>query len=97
MELSLDRDYSSDIPEGLQLREMDQIADRDALEWLFRQGFDHGDDREAFERSLDRVPYVRKHFNRALSLSAVDPSGKQVSHCSLWVFGRTDDEGSFFC
>ena len=31
MELSLDRDFSSNLPEGLQLREMDQIADRDAL------------------------------------------------------------------
>ncbi len=34
MELSLDRDFSSNLPEGLQLREMDQIADRDALERL---------------------------------------------------------------
>lgn len=90
MELPLDRDFSSNLPEGLQLREMDQIADRDALEWLFWQGFDHGDDREAFERSLDHAPHVRKHFNKALSLSAVDPSGKLVSHCSLWFHQDTD-------
>ena len=90
MELSLDRDFSSNLPEGLQLREMDQIADRDALEWLFWQGFDHGDDREAFERSLDHIPHVRKHFNKALSLSAVDPSGNPVSHCSLWFRQDTD-------
>ena len=51
MELSLGRDFSSNLPEGLQLREMDQIADREALEWLFWQGFDHGDDREAFSRA----------------------------------------------
>ena len=73
MELSLDRDFSSKLPEGLQLREMDQIADREALEWLFWQGFDHGDDREAFERSLDPVPHVRRHFNKALCLSAAAP------------------------
>ena len=90
MELSLDRDFSSNLPEGLQLLEMDQIADRDALEWLFWQGFDHGDDREAFERSLDHIPHVRKHFNKALSLSAVDPSGNPVSHCSLWFRQDTD-------
>ena len=29
----------------------DQVADRRALEWLFWQGFDHGDDREAFNRA----------------------------------------------
>ena len=90
MELSLDRDFSSNLPEGLRLREMDQIADREALEWLFWQGFDHGDDREAFERSLDPVPHVRRHFNKALSLSAVDPSGELVSHCSLWFHPDTD-------
>ena len=90
MELSLDRDFSSNLPEGLQLREMDQIADRDALEWLFWQGFDHGDDREAFERSRDHVPHVRRHFNKALCLSVADPSGEPVSHCSLWFHQDTD-------
>ena len=90
MELSLDRDFSSNLPEGLQLREMDQIADRESLEWLFWQGFDHGDDREAFERSLDHVPHVRKHFNKALCLSAAAPSGEPVSHCSLWFHPDTD-------
>ena len=69
---------------------MDQIADRNALEWLFWQGFDHGDDREAFERSLDPVPHVRRHFNKALCLSAADPSGEPVSHCSLWFHQDTD-------
>ena len=90
MELSLDRDFSSNLPEGLQFREMDQIADRDALEWLFWQGFDHGDDREAFERSRDHVPHVRRHFNKALCLSAAAPSGEPVSHCSLWFHPDTD-------
>ena len=90
MELSLDRDFSSNLPEGLKLREMDQIEDRDALEWLFWQGFDHGDDREAFERSRDHVLHVRRHFNKALCLSAADPSGEPVSHCSLWFHQDTD-------
>ena len=89
MELSLDREFSSDLPEGLQLREMDQIADQKALAWLFWQGFDHGDDREAFERSLDHAPHVRRHFNKALCLSAADPSGEPVSHCSLWFHPDT--------
>ncbi len=90
MELSLDRDFSSVLPEGLHLLEMDQVEDRDALEWLFWQGFDHGDDREAFECSQDHVPHVRKHFNKALCLSAADPSGEPVSHCSLWFHHDTD-------
>ena len=86
MELSLDRTFSLTLPEELQLREMDQIADWNALEWLFWQGFDHGDDREAFERSLDHVPHVRRH----LCLSAADISGEPVSHCSLWFHPDTD-------
>ena len=79
MALSLNRDFSSILPEG-----------RNALEWLFWQGFDHGDDREAFERSLDHVPHVRRHFNKALCLSAADLSGEPVSHCSLWFHPDTD-------
>ena len=90
MELALERISSSMLPEGLQLREMDQIADREALEWLFWQGFDHGEDREAFERSFDHAPHVRRHFNKALSLSAMNPSGELVSHCSLWFHRDTD-------
>ena len=90
MELSLDRDFPSALPDGLGLREMDQIADRDALEWLFWQGFDHGDDRDVFERSLDHVPHARRHFKKALCLSAADPSGEPVSHCSLWFHPNTD-------
>ena len=90
MEISLDRDFSPTLPEGLRIREMDQIADREALEWLFWQGFDHGEDREAFERSRDRAAHVRKHFNGALCLSAEDPSGEPVSHCSLWFHPDTD-------
>lgn len=97
MELSLDRDFSSNLPEGLQLREMDQIADRDALEWLFWQGFDHGDDREAFERSRDHVPHVRRHFNKALCLSVADPSGEPVSHCSLWQGPDQHDQSRGDC
>ena len=90
MALSLDRNFSSALPDGLRLRETDQTADREALEWLFWQGFDHGEDREEFERSRDRVPHVRKHFNRSLCLSAADSSGELVSHCSLWFHPATD-------
>ncbi len=90
MELSLDGSFSSSLPDELRLREMDQAADRRALEWLFWQGFDHGEDREAFERSLDPVQHVRKHFNKTLSLSAVDSSGEPVSHASLWFHPDTD-------
>lgn len=90
MALCLDRPLSPTLPEGLRLREMDQVLDREALEWLFWQGFDHGDNREAFERSLDRTPHVRRHFNKRLCLSAVDPAGAPVSHCSVWFHPGTD-------
>ena len=43
-----------------------------------------------FERSRDHVPHVRRHFNKALCLSAADPSGEPVSHCSLWFHPDTD-------
>ena len=90
MELSFDSAVDKALPEGLQLREMDQIADAEALAWLFWQGFDHGEDREAFARAQDHASHVRAHFNKILCLCATDPSGEPVSHCSLWFHPDTD-------
>lgn len=78
------------LPEGYRLRELDQTADAEALEWLFWQGFDHGVDRAEFERS-ERIPArPRPHFDRRLSLAAVDAMGEPAAFCCLWYLPGTD-------
>ena len=78
------------LPAGCRLRELDQTADAEALEWLFWHGFDHGEDRAEFERS-ERIPArSRPHFNRHLSLAAVDDTGEPTAVCCLWYLPGTD-------
>ena len=64
----LDGALSPSLPAGLTLREIDHAVDEDglALQWLLWQGFDHGDDRAEFERSLGPKPELRKHFDKRL-------------------------------
>lgn len=90
MSLALDRALSAKLPDGLSLAELDHAADADALEWLFWQGFDHGEDRAEFEKTKRGASRVRKHFNRHLSLAAMTPGGEPVSYCCLWVHPNTD-------
>ena len=90
MSIDLDKVRTSALPEGLTLAELDQVNDIEALLWLFWQGFDHGSDREEFERTEDFTPHPRTHFNKALSLAATDASGEPVSYCGLWYLPGTD-------
>ena len=80
---------SAPLPEALHIEEMDQTADAERLEWLLWQGFDHGSDREEFERQRS-LPRIRRHFNKRLSLAAVDESGEGAACCCLWYRPGTD-------
>lgn len=90
MTTGLDREFSSVLPEGLGFAELDQVEDARALQWLFWQGFDHGNDREEFERTESIAPRKRRRFNKSLSLAAIKSSGEPVSYCCLWFHPDTD-------
>ncbi len=81
---------SAPLPEGLHIEEMDQTADAKRLGWLLWQGFDHGDDRGEFERESGAPARPRRHFNRHLSLAAVDAAGEGAACCCLWFLPGTD-------
>ena len=90
MSIDLCEGRAASLPEGLTLAELDQTEDLEALLWLFWQGFDHGSDRAEFERTEDFTPHPRKHFNKSLSLAALDATGEPVSYCGLWYLPDTD-------
>jgi predicted N-acetyltransferase YhbS len=89
MRRGLDDALAADLPAGLSFRELDQTADLDTLEWVIYQGFDHGDDRAAFEASRVRTG-PRMHFDRRLSVAAVDETGEPVAFCGMWYLPGTD-------
>ncbi len=88
MRRQLDDTLAAELLAGLSFRELDQTADLDALEWVIYQGFDHGDDRAAFEAS--RIPTgPRMHFDKRLSVAAVDETGEPVAFCGMWYLPGT--------
>ena len=97
MEKSLGEPLPVALPAGFSITEMDperEGTDIRAFQWLFWQGFDHGDDVEAFEedlrKTLEKGLRQRKHFDPRLSLAARDASGELVSYCCLWYNNQTD-------
>lgn len=90
MELDLARKMKVSLPQNLRFVNPDPVEDAQKLQWLFWQGFDHGEDRSEFEKEESIVPKVRKHFNRELCVAACDPDGQLVSICGLWYSERTD-------
>lgn len=90
MKLDLDKPLRAELPEGFHFAEMDQEKDVFALQWLLWQGFDHGTDRAEFEAAEQIVPRIRPHFNRHLSVAAVNDAGEPVSCCCLWFHAGTD-------
>ena len=90
MTIDLDKPLSAKLPNGLHFAELDPAKDAYAIQWMFWQGFDHGTDRAEFERTEQIAARVRPHFNRDLSVAAVNDTGEPVSCCCLWYNKDTD-------
>ncbi|MBQ6508263.1 MAG: GNAT family N-acetyltransferase [Flexilinea sp.] len=95
MKLEPDRSFPAKLPEGFSFAELDfGKEDLREIQWLFWQGFDHGEDtvefEKDFERTKDRGLKIRRHFDPRLSIAAIDPAGTKAAYCSLWYDNRTD-------
>ncbi len=90
LKIDLDHICKAALPEGLEICEPDPVRDAGALQWLFWQGFDHGNDREAFLREGRTPAQARKHLNPHLGLAAVGETGEYAAFCCLWYDARTD-------
>ena len=90
MRLDLDNLVLSDLPDGFSLSELDPVQEAYDFQWLLWQGFDHGEDREEFERKDPVIPQNRRHLNKRLSLTALAPDGGKVTYCCVWFHKDTD-------
>ena len=95
MKLEVDRPFPAKLPEGFTFAELDYAKeDIRELQWLFWQGFDHGEDRAEFEaefeKTKDQVLNIRRHFEPQLSIAAIDSAGNKAAYCCLWYDSRTD-------
>ena len=90
MELDLDRSFSAKLPDNLSFVNPDPIKDSYEMQWLFWQGFDHGEDKAEFEKEVAEITKNRKHFNKDLCVAAGNKDGELVSICGLWYSEKTD-------
>lgn len=90
MRLTLDRSFPAALPEGLRFTELDPDTQAVEYRWLLWRGFNHGEDREAFERAETIVPHSSRHFDLRLSVAAEDGSGDKRAYCCLWYRPDTD-------
>lgn len=90
MKIDLDAPRDAALPEGFTLYEPHPVEDAEKMQWLFWQGFDHGEDRAEFEREESVMPRVRKHMRRELGIAAVDETGEYAAFCCLWFSEKTD-------
>ena len=60
------------------------------MEWLFWQGFDHGDNKEEFLSKYKVPTGTRPHFNPHLCIVIKNKQNELVASASTWYDPRTD-------
>lgn len=93
MSIDLSGELSAELPQGLSFAQLDPVKEPVEFQWLLWQGFDHGCDREVFEKEgevIYEISKFREHFDPYLSAAAKTENGEYVSCCCLWYSGKTD-------
>lgn len=90
LSVQLDKAFDDTLPKGFSYKEMDPAKEPYEFQWLIYRGFDHGDDKAAFEQEIVQIPRNRDHFDVRLSLSVLAENGENVAYCCLWFDPRTD-------
>lgn len=60
------------------------------IEWLFWQGFDHGNNKEEFLKQYKKPSGKRPHFNKYLCIVIRNDQNELVASASTWYDERTD-------
>ena len=76
--------------EEIHIVELDPGKEVEQFAWILWQGFNHGTDREEFEKNDGHIKQIRKHLNTRLSLAAVNMQNEPVAYVCLWYDKRTD-------
>jgi GNAT superfamily N-acetyltransferase len=92
MDIKLNNNLSYKLPEGIKIEALDPASNIDKFLFLMWQGFNHGDDYNEFLNSDDYKlkGRPRKHFNKELSLVAIDEKNEYVAYISLWYIDGLD-------
>ena len=89
-EIALNEDLPIKVPAGFTMEEFDAQKNAKEMSWLIYQGFDHGDDFEAFEEEFEKPTTERPHFDPYLCIVIRDKEGALAASASTWYDARTD-------
>ena len=89
-EINLDKEFAISLPEGFSVETFDAEKNSQEIEWLFWQGFDHGNDKEEFLKQYKEPKGSRPHFNPYLCIFIKNKQGDLVASASTWYDTRTD-------
>ena len=87
--IDLNHEFEQNLAKNLTFAEINPILDMDEIQWVIYQGFDHGSDKEAFEKEKVDCK-LRPHANSYLTLFVANEKGEKIAFCSLWYDPRTD-------
>ena len=92
MEIKLDKEFNALLPKGIKIEALDPSSNIVKFLFLMWQGFNHGDDYKEFLNSDDYKlkGRPRKHFNKELSLVAINEKNEYVAYISLWYIDGLD-------
>ena len=76
--------------DGLSFYTEDKPSEIREIQWVIWQGFDHGNDRDEFEKTEAPINKTRKHLNPYLNVSIVDQMKTRVAFASVWYDPSTD-------
>lgn len=88
--IDLDKEYIVNIPGGFKVETFDAQAHPCEMEWLCYQGFDHGNDKEAFLKQYKAPTGVRPHFNPYLCIVIRNDKNELVATASTWYDPKVD-------
>lgn len=89
-EIGLEKEFPIQLPNGFSIGEYDPYENQEESEWLFWQGFDHGDDKEEFLKNFEKSTSKRAHFNKFLCIVVRNQEGEPVASASTWYDERVD-------
>lgn len=90
MECSLEEKREYILEKGISIREFDPAKNSYEFAWLLWQGFDHGSDKEEFEKKDEKGVQNRLHLTEKLSLVGVNEKNQLVAYVCLWKDKKTD-------
>lgn len=78
------------LPDGFSVETFDAEKHPKEIEWLFYQGFDHGNDKEEFLKQYKAPTGNRPHYNPYLCIVIKNKEGDLLASASTWYDEKTD-------